>query len=85
MDKTLTGTDPWLGRRYAWQSCGVALLAGREFLIQQGDLATAKIQRLEAEVAMLREELRINAARMAFGLGARSSIIGPLQRVVDLP
>jgi transposase len=42
----------------------MAMLAGREFLIQQGDLPSARIHRPESEVASLREELRIVAARM---------------------
>ena len=40
------------------------MLAGREFLIREGDVPNARIHRLEAEVAMQREELRINGARM---------------------
>ena len=42
----------------------IAMLAGREFLIQEGNVLHARTHRLETEVAMLREELRINAARM---------------------
>ena len=42
----------------------VAMLAGREFLIREGDVADAHIHRLETEVAMLREELRLVSARM---------------------
>ncbi len=42
----------------------VAMLAGREALIRNGDTKDARIHRLECEVAMLREELRINGARM---------------------
>ena len=42
----------------------IAMLAGREFLIQDGDLPDAQLHRLETEVALLREELRIVAARM---------------------
>ena len=41
----------------------IATLAAREFLIQEGDVVHAKLFRLEAEVAMLREELRINGTR----------------------
>ena len=41
----------------------IAMLAGREALITNGDVKDARIHQLEAEVAMLREELRINAAR----------------------
>jgi transposase InsO family protein len=43
----------------------VAMLAGREFLIQNGDAPQAHIHRLETEVALLREELRIVGSRMA--------------------
>ena len=39
----------------------VAMLAGREFLIQNGDVLEAHVHRLETEVALLREELRITA------------------------
>ena len=42
----------------------VAMLAGREALIKNGDVKEARIHQLESEVAMLREELRINGARM---------------------
>jgi hypothetical protein len=42
----------------------IATLAAREFLIEEGDVVHAKILRLESEVAMLREELRIVGARM---------------------
>jgi putative transposase len=40
------------------------MLVGREGLIQQGDVKGARIHQLESELAMLREELRINGARM---------------------
>ena len=42
----------------------VAMLAGREALITNGDTKDARIHQLESEVAMLREESRINGARM---------------------
>ena len=42
----------------------IALLVGRESLIKNGDIHEARIHQLESEVAMLREELRINGARM---------------------
>ena len=42
----------------------IATLAAREFLIEEGDVVHAKLFRLETEVAMLREELRIGGARM---------------------
>ena len=38
----------------------IAMLAGREALINNGDVNDARIHQLECEVAMLREELRIN-------------------------
>ncbi len=41
----------------------IAMLAGREFLIDQGDTPRAKIYRLESEISMLREELRIKGQR----------------------
>ena len=43
----------------------VAMLAGREALIQNGDVPQAHVHRLETEVALLREELRIIGLRMA--------------------
>ena len=42
----------------------IAMLAGREALINNGDAKDARIHQLESEVAMLREELRINGDRM---------------------
>ena len=42
----------------------VAMLAGRKALITHGDTKDARIHQLESEVAMLREEFRINSARM---------------------
>ncbi len=59
-----------------WRSCArnavlnvigivrIAMLAGREALIKDGDVKEARIHQLESEVAMLREELRINGSRM---------------------
>ncbi len=38
----------------------IAMLAGREALIQKGDVKDARIHQLESELAMTREELRIN-------------------------
>ena len=55
----------------------IAMLAGREFLIQEDKPYVAHIHRLESEVAMQREELRIN--------GARTSRIDPHQRPQYLP
>jgi hypothetical protein len=42
----------------------IAMLVGRESLIKIGNVHEARIHQLESEVAMLREELRINGARM---------------------
>jgi len=42
----------------------IAMLAGREALVTNGEAKDARIHQLESEVAMLREELRINGARM---------------------
>ena len=42
----------------------IAILSSRELLIQNGDVLEVKIHRLETEVAMLREELRILGSRM---------------------
>ncbi len=42
----------------------IAMLSGREFLIQEDKPYVAQAHRLETEIAMLREELRINGARM---------------------
>ena len=56
-----------LVRRAVLQVIGIvriAMLTGREALIKNGDSKDARIHQLESEVAMLREELRINGARM---------------------
>ena len=42
----------------------IAMLAGRQALIDNDDAKDARIHQLESEGAMLREELRINGARM---------------------
>jgi hypothetical protein len=42
----------------------IAMLTGREALIKNSDSKDARIHQLESEVAMLREELRINGACM---------------------
>ena len=42
----------------------IAMLVGREFLIQNGDVLEAHVHRLETEVALLREELRIIGSRV---------------------
>ena len=41
----------------------IAMLSGREFLIQEDKPHVAQVHRLETEVAMLREELRIKGER----------------------
>jgi hypothetical protein len=43
----------------------VAMLAGCEFLIQNGDVPEAHVHRLETELALLREELRIIGTQCA--------------------
>jgi transposase InsO family protein len=55
----------------------IAMLSGREFLIQEDKPYVAQVHRLETEVAMLRDELRIN--------GARTSRIDRRQRPQYLP
>ena len=42
----------------------IAMLAGCEALVQDGDVKEARIHRLESDLAMIREELRIIGARM---------------------
>jgi hypothetical protein len=42
----------------------MAILAGREALIDNGDVTQARVHQLESEVAMLREELRIKGGRL---------------------
>ncbi len=42
----------------------IAMLAGREALIRNGGVKEARIHQLETDLAMTREELRINGARM---------------------
>jgi hypothetical protein len=46
----------------------VAMLAGREALIENGAAKDARIHQLESEVAMLREEIRTVSARVYFSL-----------------
>ena len=55
----------------------IAMLAGREFLIQEDKPHLAHVHRLETELAMLREELRIT--------NARTSRIDPHRRPQYLP
>jgi len=62
----------------------IALLTGRQFLIKEGDVLSAKTYRLEAEVEMLREELRIIGARMETIDARRLPQYTPLQRMAIL-
>jgi transposase InsO family protein len=62
----------------------IAMLAGREFLIREGDVADAHIHRLETEVALLREELRIVSARMKRIDPNRRPQYPPVQRMAIL-
>jgi hypothetical protein len=48
----------------AKSSASGAMLSGRAALINNGNVKEARTQQLESEVAMLREELRINGTRM---------------------
>ena len=59
----------------------VAMLAGREFLIQNGDVLEAHVHRLETEVALLREELRIIGTRMARIAPQRRPQYSPVERM----
>ena len=59
----------------------VAMLAGREFLIQKGDVLEAHVHRLETEVALLREELRIIGFRMARITPHRRPQYSPVERM----
>ena len=59
----------------------VAMLAGREFLIQKGDVLEAHVHRLETEVALLREELRIIGFRMARITPQRRPQYSPVERM----
>ncbi len=43
----------------------IAMLSGRELLIEKGDVPSATVLRQETEIAMLREELRIKDNRIA--------------------
>ena len=52
----------------------IAVLAGREVLIKNGDTRHARIHQLESEVAMLREELRINGAHESRALTSTTAV-----------
>ncbi len=62
----------------------IAMLAGREFLIEEGHILQARIHRLETEVAVLREELRINGARMRRIDPHRRLQFSPVERMAIL-
>ena len=59
----------------------VAMLAGREFLIQNGDVLEAHVHRLETEVALLRDELRIIGLRMTRIAPQRRPQYSPVERM----
>ena len=62
----------------------ISMLAGREYLINQGLTSTAHIHRLETEVALLREELRILGARMKRVHSQRRPQYSPIERMAIL-
>ncbi len=62
----------------------LAMLSGRELLIQEGDVRQAQIHRLETEVALLREELRIVTARMNRIDPQRQPQYPPIERMAIL-
>ncbi|PHS04597.1 MAG: hypothetical protein COA78_16390 [Blastopirellula sp.] len=62
----------------------MSMLAGRKYLLNQGLNSTAHIQRLETEVALLREELRILGARMKRVHTQRRPQYPPIERMVFL-
>jgi hypothetical protein len=62
----------------------IAMLTGREALIANGDAKDARIHQLESEVAMLREELRINGARMKRVPSPRRPQYVPIERMAIL-
>ena len=62
----------------------IAMLVGRESLIKNGGFQEARIHRLESEVAMLREELRINSARMQRVVAHRRPQYTPVERMAIL-
>ena len=57
---------------------------GRGFLIEEGHFLQAKIHRLETEVAVLREELRINGAQMRRIDSHRRPQFSPVERMAIL-
>ncbi len=62
----------------------LAMLAGREALIHHGGAHDARMHRLECEVALLREELRINGARIRRIAAHRRPQYAPLERMAIL-
>ena len=62
----------------------IAMLAGREFLIEEGHVLQARIQQLETEVAVLREELRISGGRMRRIDPHRRPQFSPVERMAIL-
>jgi hypothetical protein len=63
----------------------IAMLTGREFLIENGSTHQAKIHRLESEVAILREELRILGSRMNRIPPQRRPQYSPVERMAISP
>jgi hypothetical protein len=59
----------------------IAMLAGREFLNENDGTHEAKIHRLESEVAMLREELRILGSRLQRIPPQRRPQYSPVERM----
>jgi transposase InsO family protein len=62
----------------------MSMLAGREYLIRKGLNSTAHIQRLETEVALLREESRILSSRMKRVPSQRRPQYSPIERMAIL-
>ena len=62
----------------------MSMLAGREYLIRKGLNSTAHIQRLETEVALLREESRILSSRMKRVPSQRRPQYPPVERMARL-
>ncbi len=62
----------------------VVMLKGREFLIQNGNVLEAHVHRLETDVALLREELRIVSSRWARIDPHRRPQYPPIERMAIL-
>ncbi|PHS06129.1 MAG: hypothetical protein COA78_14660 [Blastopirellula sp.] len=62
----------------------MSMLAGREYLLRKGVTSTAHIQRLETEVTLLREELRILGAQMKRVPSQRRPQYPPVERMAIL-